>query len=192
MARLEIESMDLAELENMTNKELKALLKKSSRTANARAKYIKKVAPEYSAVYEFERGGKFGVHTTFKDRESMINELTRVKYVGQKLRARKAHEEETMLNNIVVQGSFENVQASEQVRRAFGWFKDGHDNVVQSVYNEVKAIMAQLPEEEYLTNAYNLVVKLINEKQQEENERKKAIFKDKLGDSEENNKNDLR
>lgn len=174
-----IKDVNLSNLENLDDAMLRQTLKDVSRIGNQRAKRMEKYDENYSGIYEYKRGKKFGAKETFKSREDMINEITRTVQTSSKLTKKRVDQENKMLKEIYEGGHLEGQGVtSEQLKKAWGWYKDGHGDVAIKIYKEVKNIMAQLPEEEYLTNAYNMLQRLVEEKEREEEERQKTIYDD--------------
>lgn len=137
-------------LKRLSDKSLNALLNEWSRVGNARAKRLSKSDPSYSAVFRYNKEGKFGTKDTYKSRESMIQEITRIKETAPQLRVSKARAETKEIDNII-----EKIKQSAKVsdpledgteevdnlfRQAFAMFRDGHGQVAIDFYDNAKAI----------------------------------------------------
>ena len=75
----------LAKIEKVDTATLEQILKEWSRIANARAKRLEKVDKDYSGLYQFRKGGKFGRKEAYRSRDAMLNEIKRVKNIGVRL-----------------------------------------------------------------------------------------------------------
>lgn len=133
-------------LKRLSNESLRELLGEWSRVGNARAKRMAKLDPDYSGVFRYNKEGKFGTKDTYKTRESMIEEIQRIKSLAPELKLGKVREEAEEVQTILekldkgVTDSREYEEVNQLFRQAFAMFRDGHNQVANDFYDNAKTM----------------------------------------------------
>lgn len=133
-------------LKRLSNESLKTLLNEWSRVGNARAERMAKFDPDYSGVFRYNKEGKFGTKDAYENRESMIEEIMRIKSLAPELKLGKAREEAEDVQKILkdieegVSDSREYEEVSTLFRQAFAMFRDGHNQVANDFYDTAKTM----------------------------------------------------
>lgn len=140
-----IETTSLNQLRRYSTQNLEKQLKEWSRIANARYKRIAEYDPMFSVVQEAKRGGKFGASGHYTSRESMLNELKRIKNQATHLKKREATKEKEDLSNILKGIEVEGKKVSEDtVRIAFIVFLKRNNALDQEVYDYIKKLILRM------------------------------------------------
>ena len=170
----------LAKIEKVDTATLEQILKEWSRIANARAKRLEKVDKDYSGLYQFRKGGKFGRKEAYRSRDAMLNEIKRVKNIGVRLtlpQLKKELAEVKKAYNEIIPQKEEPKQKQkktkqeapkieyisyEEFRKAFAMYRASFGQVPQEVYEKVKSIVTSMSSRT-LTEVYELVIRITNE-----------------------------
>lgn len=163
-----IEDTALSSLTKLSTSVLTFTLEKWSRTANQRARRMEKLDPNYSALYEFHKGGKFGKHETYRSRESILNELARIKNIAPKLKTKKVKKEKQEIEDIYreqtgktgdVSSGIKNKIPLDKFRKAFAIFKAGRGMIIQEIYERIKDAVLSMTDRD-LNDVVNLITRL--------------------------------
>lgn len=168
--KYDIATADLAQMsDTMSTEELAETLKDWARIGNTKATKMKKIDEHFSPLIEVssEKGGKFGQHTSYKDRETILDELARIQRSVPLMTKQNLEIESAFMKDLEKGIKLEPTPSNdEKIRHAYAWFRDGYGMQAQSIYDDIKNIMAQAPEQEYITQAYYLILRLSQERAQ--------------------------
>lgn len=168
-SKYRIDKTSYGQLNRLSSEHLAEVLENWSRIANQRVYRARKLDPNYSALLEYERGGKFGKSFVYKNRESMLNEAQRIKNVAGKLHAKNIRLESKELaqaykeieENINIPYNADHISESD-FRRAFAIFKSGRGMAPQSVYEKIKNVVLRMTNRD-LNSIVNLIYRLYDD-----------------------------
>lgn len=157
---------DLKELDIAT---LRDILKEWSRIGNMRATRVSKIDPYYSRLHEYNKGGKFGEHEKYRDKDTILDELRRIRFTATDLNVTKAKEESAELSRIVKilkdetkDLVFDETIDEEKLRQGFAMYRQYYTSINNEVYDKVKEIVRNISDHN-LYDVYYLIVRLVDE-----------------------------
>lgn len=180
-----LDKTSLKRLNRLTTAHLSEVLKYWSRIGNQRASRMKKLDPFYSGVFEYSRGGRFGKHEAYKDRDTILNELYRVRNVGQKLKTKnlKAEQQEMKRAYAEIQKKVNKVKDTkakikskglksektisyDAFRKGFAIFKSKYKYIDPEFYERAKNAIMNMADRDYtVVNIADLIDNLWGEYQ---------------------------
>lgn len=172
-----INSTQLSSLENLDLPTLRSVLKEWARVGNMRATRVKKVDPLYSLLHEYKKGGRYGKKETYRDKETILDELRRVKLESSHLNKKEAEKErkevQAFRDKIMTLPEFENEAMidEEKFRQGFAMYRDHYASVAIDVYDKVKQLVLKATDRD-LYGVYYLIIRYVDEVEAQEREEK--------------------
>lgn len=178
-----INSTQLSSLEDLDLPTLRSVLKEWSRVGNMRATRVKKVDPLYSLLHEYKKGGRYGKKETYRDKETILDELRRIKLESSHLNKKEAEKErkevQAFRDKIASSPDFSNQTTidEEKFRQGFAMYRDHYANVTALVYDKVKELILKATDRD-LYSVYYLIIRYVDEMEAQELE---GRFEDTFG-----------
>ena len=163
-----INETNLSSLKDLDLPTLREILKEWARIGNMRASRVKKIDPQYSHLHEYKKGGKYGKKETYRDKESVLDELRRIKTESSHLNKKEALQEkkdvEAFLDKIKSAPEFKDKDTidEEKFRKGFAMYRDHYGVVSNEVYDKVKELVLKATDRD-LYGVYYLIIRYVDE-----------------------------
>lgn len=168
-----INSTQLSSLEDLDLPTLKSVLKEWARVGNMRATRVRKVDPLYSHLHEYKKGGRYGKNEVYRDKETILDELRRIKFESSHLNKKEALQEKKeveafrdKLTNLPDLKDKANID-EEKFRKGFAMYRDHYANVSALVYDKVKELVLKATDRD-LYSVYYLIIRYVDELEAQE------------------------
>ena len=156
-------------LKDLNEAQLSGILKEWARLGNARATRVEKIDPLFSALHEYKKGGKYGKKEKYRDRETMLNELRRIKIETLRMNKKEVVKEEKEIKRILdgakASPKFdigETTIDEKKFRQGFAMYRDNFASVDPSVYEKVRALVKKVSDRD-LYDVYYLIIRYVDE-----------------------------
>lgn len=177
-ARLhKLNNTKLSTLKDLDLPALKGILKEWARVGNMRAARVRKVDPLYSHLHEYKKGGRYGKKGSYRDKETILNELRRIKVESSHLNKKEALQEkkevQAFRDKIMTLPEFEEEAMidEEKFRKGFAMYRDHYTSVAIDVYDKVKQLVLKATDRD-LYGVYYLIIRYVDEVEAQEREEK--------------------
>lgn len=159
-----VDTTPVSRLEKLSERYLAKVLDKWSRIGNQRAYRMSKIDSMYSSILTFKRGGRFGKSGTYLNKETMLNELVRIKSIAPNLKKAKVEQEAQEMKGLydAVLPNSEKI-SMDKFRTSFAMFKSKHGYIPTEIYNKIKEAITRMHDRENLYDIENIIEKLYDE-----------------------------
>ena len=156
-------------LKDLNEAQLSGILKEWARLGNIRASRVKKIDPLFSALHEYKKGGRYGKKEKYRDRETMLNELRRIRVETLRMNKKEVVKEEKEIKRILdgakASPKFDSATATiddKKFRQGFAMYRDNFVTVDPSMYEKVRALVKKASDRD-LYDVYYLIIRYVDE-----------------------------
>ena len=169
-------------LKDLNEAQLSGILKEWARLGNMRATRVKKIDPLFSALHEYKKGGRYGKKEKYRDKDTMLNELRRIKVETLRMNKKEVVKEEQEIKRIldgakaspkfdIETSTFDEIK----FRQGFAMYRDNFTSVDPAMYEKVRDIVKKASERD-LYDVYYLIIRAVDEMKIKEAQQKQKKY----------------